>query len=129
MSDSDEYPETIEELRVEIERLKDELNLASQEKIQAAEYGLVVLEEKQALKQQYEELEVLFETAKQELQLAKEALDQHQIHQKKHTLQEVNREESLLQETATREADLVDRISDLESEIKTSRQDLTHTKI
>ncbi|XP_033647374.1 protein bicaudal D homolog 2-like isoform X3 [Asterias rubens] len=129
MSDSDEYPETIEELRAEIERLKDELNLASQEKIQAAEYGLVVLEEKQALKQQYEELEVLFETAKQELQLAKEALDQHQIHQKKHTLQEVNREESLLQETATREADLVDRISDLESEIKTSRQDLTHTKI
>ena len=77
MSDSDEYPETIEELRAEIERLKDELNLASQEKIQAAEYGLVVLEEKQALKQQYEELEVLFETAKQELQLAKEVIKQN----------------------------------------------------
>ena len=74
MSDSDEYPETIDELRVEIERLKDELNLASQEKIQAAEYGLVVLEEKQALKQQYEELEVVFETNKQELQLAKEVI-------------------------------------------------------
>ena len=72
MSDSDEYPETIDELRVEIERLKDELNLASQEKIQAAEYGLVVLEEKQALKQQFEELEVLYETSKTELQLAKE---------------------------------------------------------
>ncbi|XP_022105383.1 protein bicaudal D homolog 2-like isoform X4 [Acanthaster planci] len=129
MSDSDEFPETIDELRVEIERLKDELNLASQEKIQAAEYGLVVLEEKQALKQQFEELEVLYETSKTELQLAKEALDQHQLNQKKHTLQEVNREENLLKETATREADLVERISDLESENKSYRQELTHIKI
>ncbi|XP_038062275.1 protein bicaudal D homolog 2-like isoform X3 [Patiria miniata] len=129
MSDSDECSETIDELRVEIERLKDELNLASREKIQAAEYGLVVLEEKQALKQQFEELEVLYDTSKTELQLAKEALDQHQLHQKKHTIQEVHREENLLKETATREADLVERITELESETKNYRQELTHTKI
>ena len=74
MSDSEDGSETVDELRVEIQRLKEELSLASQEKIQAAEYGLVVLEEKQALKQQYEDLELLYETTKHELQLATEVI-------------------------------------------------------
>ncbi len=72
MSDSEDGSETVDELRVEVQRLKEELALASREKIQAAEYGLVVLEEKQALKAQYEDLELLYETTKQELQLAQE---------------------------------------------------------
>lgn len=72
MSDSEEGSETIDELRVKIARLKEELAQASREKVQAAEYGLAVLDEKQHLKQQYEEMEILFETAKQELQMAKE---------------------------------------------------------
>lgn len=72
MFDSDDGSETIEELRVEIGRLKEELALASKEKIQAAEYGLGVLEEKQSIKQQYEDLDLLYETSKQELQMAKE---------------------------------------------------------
>lgn len=72
MFDSDDGSETIEELRVEIGRLKEELALASKEKIQAAEYGLGVLEEKQSIKQQYEDLDLLYETSKQELEMAKE---------------------------------------------------------
>ena len=74
MIDSDDGQETVEELRVELTRLKEELSLASREKIQAAEYGLVVLEEKQAIKQQCEDLELLYETSKQELQIAKEVI-------------------------------------------------------
>lgn len=77
MSDSEDGLETIDELRVKIARLKDELAQASREKVQAAEYGLAVLDEKQQLKQQNEEMEILFETAKQELQMAKEVIFIH----------------------------------------------------
>ena len=47
--------------RVEIERLARELSEMTREKIQAAEYGLVVLEEKQQLKQRYNDLETDYE--------------------------------------------------------------------
>ena len=56
----------------EMERLSRELSETTKEKIQAAEYGLVVLEEKQQLKQQYDDLEVEYETVRQELDLLKE---------------------------------------------------------
>ena len=61
-----------EGLRGEMERLSRELSETTKEKIQAAEYGLVVLEEKQQLKQQYDDLEVEYETVRQELDLLKE---------------------------------------------------------
>ncbi|XP_077987178.1 protein bicaudal D homolog 1-like isoform X2 [Glandiceps talaboti] len=127
MTHADTNMESIDDLRHEIERLNRELSEASHEKIQAAEYGLVVLEEKQTLKQQYEDLETLYETTKLELQMAKEALDKVEQSQKKKSEFEVNHEETLLQETATREADLLERITDLENEIKHCRHVLDRT--
>lgn len=59
-------------LRQEIERLNAELAETTQEKVQAAEYGLAVLEEKQNVQQRYEELEALYESVKTELDCAKE---------------------------------------------------------
>lgn len=59
-------------LRTEIKRLFQELGETTREKIQAAEYGLVVLEEKQQLKQQYEELEQEYETIRTEMEQLKE---------------------------------------------------------
>lgn len=59
-------------MRAEIERLSRELIETTNEKIQAAEYGLVVLEEKQQLKQQYDDLEIDYEAARRELDLLKE---------------------------------------------------------
>lgn len=59
-------------MRAEIERLSRELSETTNEKIQAAEYGLVVLEEKQQLKQQYDDLEMEYETVRQELDQLKE---------------------------------------------------------
>ena len=44
-------------LRAELERLARALSDASRDKVQAAEYGLAVLEEQQALQQRYEDLE------------------------------------------------------------------------
>ncbi|KAI2661183.1 hypothetical protein H4Q32_006716 [Labeo rohita] len=58
--------------RAEVERLSRELSETTQEKIQAAEYGLAVLEEKQQLKQQYDELEAEYETVRQELEQLRE---------------------------------------------------------
>ena len=59
-------------LRGEIERLSRELSETTHEKIQAAEYGLAVLEEKQQLKQQFDDLEIEHETVRQELDQLKE---------------------------------------------------------
>ena len=56
-------------LKEEIERLKRELTEANEERAQAAEYGLNVLEEKQALQQQFEELTTLYESTRRELEI------------------------------------------------------------
>ena len=52
-------------------QLREELEQTSREKVQAAEYGLAVLEEKQVLQQMYDDLEVMYETTRQELDLAR----------------------------------------------------------
>ena len=58
----------IQSLREELARLNTELIQASEERAQAAEYGLVVLEEKQNLQIQFEELSSLYESTKRELE-------------------------------------------------------------
>lgn len=62
----------IVELRDEIERLARELDQASSEKIQSAQYGLGLLEEKSQLQHRCEELETLYENAKHELDITQE---------------------------------------------------------
>lgn len=62
----------IDQLKSEIERLSSELQQACLEKVQAAEYGLAVLEEKQRLQEQYDELEGALEANKQELECLRE---------------------------------------------------------
>ena len=63
---------TIDQLKSEVERLSSELQQACLEKVQAAEYGLAVLEEKQRLQEQYDELETALEGNKQELECLRE---------------------------------------------------------
>lgn len=58
----------VKALQEELEQLNSDLSEASEQRAQAAEYGLVLLEEKQALQSQYEELGVLYETTKKELE-------------------------------------------------------------
>lgn len=60
------------ELRAEIERLSRELDLASTEKIQSAQYGLALLEEKSSLQARCNELEALYENSKHELDISQE---------------------------------------------------------
>lgn len=88
---------------------------------EAAECGLAVVEEKQQLQQQYSELVDLYESTKNELNCAIEALNQMQ---KSHRIVNkigVAQEESILKESATREAELLKDATDLRLELKNAR--------
>uniref|UniRef100_A0A3P8WI99 Bicaudal D homolog 1a n=1 Tax=Cynoglossus semilaevis TaxID=244447 RepID=A0A3P8WI99_CYNSE len=109
------------ECRVEVERLTRDLAEANREKIRAAECGLVVLEENQRLKQQYAELEAEQEALRLELEQLQEAFSQAYSTQRKVAEDGETNEETLLQESATKEAYYMGRILELQSELKQSR--------
>lgn len=64
--------EDLASLHAEIERLSRELDQASSEKVQSAKYGLGLLDEKSQLQSRCEELEVLYENARHELDITQE---------------------------------------------------------
>lgn len=70
---------SIAELKAEIERLARELDQASSEKIQSAQLGLVLLEEKSSLQQRCDELESLYENTKHELDITQEVSGLHSV--------------------------------------------------
>lgn len=72
MADTAQSGISIAELKAEIERLSRELDQASSEKIQSAQLGLVLLEEKSGLQQRCDELESLYENTKHELEITQE---------------------------------------------------------
>uniref|UniRef100_A0A672ZWA1 Bicaudal D homolog 1a n=1 Tax=Sphaeramia orbicularis TaxID=375764 RepID=A0A672ZWA1_9TELE len=110
-----------EEYRAEVERLTQELAEANREKIRAAECGLVVLEENQALKHKYAELESEQETLRKELEQLQEAFGQAYTNQRKVAEDGESNEESLLQESASKEAYYMGRLLDLQTELTLSR--------
>ncbi|XP_029167764.1 protein bicaudal D isoform X3 [Nylanderia fulva] len=114
----------LEELRTEIERLSRELDLASTEKIQSAQYGLALLEEKSGLQQRCNDLEALYENTKHELEITQEALAKFQTTTKITAKSGIEQEESLLSESAARETSLQFQIIELESETKQLRHEL-----
>ncbi|KAK6319988.1 hypothetical protein J4Q44_G00090950 [Coregonus suidteri] len=113
--------ETVDQYRAEVERLTQELAEANREKIRAAECGLVVLEENHTLKQQYADLESEQETLKQELEQLQEAFGQAYSNQRKVAEDGESNEESLLQESASKEAYYMGRVLELQTELKLSR--------
>ncbi|KAM3871579.1 protein bicaudal D homolog 2 [Diretmus argenteus] len=117
-----------ERLRAEIERLSRDLSETTNEKIQAAEYGLVVLEEKQQLKQQYDDLELEYETVRQELDQLKEAFGQAYSNHRKVAADGESREETLIQESASKEAYYEQRVMELQTELRQTRNILTNTQ-
>jgi protein bicaudal D len=64
--------EMIETLKGEIIRLQNYLDESSNERVQAAEYGLAVLEENNKIKEKLEEIEAQYDIVKHELECAKE---------------------------------------------------------
>ncbi|NXD30204.1 BICD2 protein, partial [Spelaeornis formosus] len=115
-------------LRSEIKRLFQELGETTREKIQAAEYGLAVLEEKQQLKQQYEELELEYETIRTEMEQLKEAFGQAHTNHKKVAADGESREETLIQESATKEEYYMKKVMELQTELKQIKNVLANTQ-
>ncbi|XP_059833977.1 protein bicaudal D homolog 1-like isoform X2 [Hypanus sabinus] len=113
--------QSVEHYKAEVERLAKELSETTHEKIQAAEYGLVVLEEKQSLKQQYDELESAYETVRHELEQLKEAFGQAYSNHRKVAEDGETREETLLQESASKEAYYLSKILELQTDLKQAR--------
>ncbi|XP_071783546.1 protein bicaudal D homolog 2 [Centroberyx gerrardi] len=109
------------DLKAEVLRLTLELQEATEEKLQAARYGLVVLEESAAVKTKHRQLEEEHEVLKVELQQLKEAFADSVSSQKRAAADGECREESLLQETATKEAAMATRIEEVQAELKQAR--------
>lgn len=125
MSLSEEKPlNTLSDLKAEVERLSRELDQASAEKIQSAQYGLVLLEEKESLQQRCDDLEALYENAKHELDITQQALAKFHSSHKATTKTGIEQEESLLNESAAMEDSLNSQIIDLENETKQLRHEL-----
>ncbi|XP_026470643.1 protein bicaudal D-like isoform X1 [Ctenocephalides felis] len=114
----------VNNLRVEIERLTRELDQASSEKVQSAQYGLVLLEEKSSLQNKCEELETLYENTRHELEIAQEALTKYHTSQKETNKSGIEQEDALLNETAALETSLNLQILELENETKQLRHEL-----
>ncbi|KAJ8392017.1 hypothetical protein AAFF_G00083270 [Aldrovandia affinis] len=120
--------ETVDQYRAEVDRLARDLTEANREKIRAAECGLVVLEENQALKQQYADLEAEQDTLKQELEQLQEAFSQAYSTQRKVAADGETNEETLLQESASKEAYYMGRLLELQAELKRSRSLMSNTR-
>ena len=71
-NDSSGNAKNMEQLRLEVERLTRELDQATSERAQSAEYGLSLLDEKSHLQQKCEELETLYDNTKHELDITQE---------------------------------------------------------
>uniref|UniRef100_A0A8C4QXJ9 Uncharacterized protein n=1 Tax=Eptatretus burgeri TaxID=7764 RepID=A0A8C4QXJ9_EPTBU len=117
-------------LRAELERLARALSDASRDKVQAAEYGLAVLEEQQALQQRYEDLERAGDALRRENDALKEVAVSlfHQSFSILHPVGE-SREEQLLAESATQEELLAGRIAGLGGELRRARAALVSVTI
>lgn len=114
-------------LQMEVERLMAELQEANEEKLQAARYGLAVLEESAALKSKHSQLEEEHEALKMEVQQLREALADSVSSHKRAAADGESREERLLQESANKEAEMDIRMDELQAELKQARVMLTNT--
>lgn len=120
--------EEVESMRLEIIRLTQELDQTSSDKIQSAQYGLVLLEEKEGLEARCQELEGHFENTKHELTVTQEALAKFQSSQQVSTRTGIEHEETLLSESAARETSLNTQIIEVELEHKLARVEVERLK-
>lgn len=111
-------------LKLEIDRLQDELQLSAKEKRQSAEYGLHLLEEKEKLVARLNELENAHDATKTELEAIHNAFAKFQTNLQESTDQGIVQEECLLMESATKEARFTSTLQELERELKSVRSEL-----
>lgn len=118
----------LERLRQEVVRLTVELDRTSAEKEQAAQYGLVLLEEKDGLELRCQDLENVYENTRQDLLVTQEALAKFQSSQQVSTRTGIEHEETLLSESAARETSLNSQIIETELDLKATKAEVERLK-
>ena len=128
MSELEKLTAERDALKQEIERLQEELTLSAKEKHQSAELGLHLLDEKDKLQVRYDELESLHEATRTELEALRNAFASFQTSQKVSADRGIEQEESLLQESASKEAKFASALQELERELKLVRSELARVE-
>ncbi|KAL1449159.1 hypothetical protein WDU94_000382 [Cyamophila willieti] len=105
-------------------RLQASLDEAIGENKQSGQIGLSLLAEKASLEKRVEELEILYENSKQDLDITQQALSSFKTSHNLSTKTGIEQEESLLYESAARETSLNTVIVELELDQKQLRQEL-----
>ncbi|KAI5693348.1 hypothetical protein M8J75_014192 [Diaphorina citri] len=120
----DPKDDLIEKLKQEASRLQALLDEAIGENEQSGKIGLSLLQEKAELEKRVEELEILYENSKQDLDITQQALSSFKTSHNLSTKTGIEQEESLLSESAARETSLNSVIVELELDQKQLRQEL-----
>ncbi|CAH8474890.1 unnamed protein product [Schistosoma rodhaini] len=108
-------------LEEENRQLKSALKLSMQEKYEAAEYGLTLLETNQQLKNQLDELGGKYEELDRELKITRKSLEEQNLIQRRLSIAGFQEEDDLVSESANRERVLRNQVHDLEVELKELR--------
>ncbi len=116
--------ESLDSLKLEVSRLNRELDQTQSEKVQAAKYGMGLLEENSKLQERCSQLEELYDMTKNELDLTKTALSKTTETHKITEISGIQHEESLLSESAALECSLNSQVFNLEGELRLSKQEL-----
>ncbi|TMS39715.1 hypothetical protein L596_006198 [Steinernema carpocapsae] len=124
----DKLREEIEHLNVEKHRLEDDLQKAQDQNVEAAKIGLQMIDDKSVLEQKLYNLQANHDALKLELDNTKEILNNMRTQHRVAARAEAETEDQMLQESATREADYLQKISSLEGELRSNSQELQRTK-
>ncbi|TNN08677.1 Protein bicaudal D isoform 2 [Schistosoma japonicum] len=108
-------------LEEENRQLKSALKVSMQEKYEAAEYGLTLLETNQQLKNQLDELSGKCEELDRELKITRKSLEEQNLMQRRLSIAGFQEEDDLVSESANRERVLRNQVHDLEVELKEVR--------
>ncbi|TWW78118.1 Protein bicaudal D -like protein 2 [Takifugu flavidus] len=121
-------PQFVRWLPAEVDRLTRELRETTHEKIQAAEYGLAVLEDKQQLRERFDELETDYEAVRHELEQLKKAFGQAYSTHRKMAADGESREESLILESVSKEALYQQKLLEQQNELRQSKASFTRVQ-
>ncbi|KIH68553.1 hypothetical protein ANCDUO_01113 [Ancylostoma duodenale] len=112
----------LEQVRAEVVRLEAALQEAIADKHKAAEVGLSILQEKEALELKLAQLQTQYDAAKIEVDQANQMLAEFRSQHKAAHRSELENEMSLLEESSAKERRLTERITVLETNLRNTEQ-------
>ncbi|XGW12128.1 hypothetical protein V3C99_013087 [Haemonchus contortus] len=114
----------LERVRAEVVRLEAALQEAIADKHKAAEVGLSILQEKEALELRLAQLQTQYDAAKVEVDQANQMLAEFRSQHKAAHRSELENEMTLIEESSAKESRLTDRITVLETTLRNTEQEL-----